>query len=614
MRVFSVSALVCAVGGLAAAQTVPSFTIQTLAGTGTAGFADGAALGTAQFSLPAGIFMANGNLYIADQVNNRLRYIVGGNTSTLAGTGTGGYSGDTAAATKAQLNAPFGVAVDKNGTLYISDTLNEVVRSVTTAGTINTFAGSNTLGPGFNGDGDSAVNGQLHSPAGLAFDSSGNLYIADSGNNVIRKVTSGIFSTVAGNSVPDYVGDGGPATAAELNNPTAIAFDSKGNLYIADTENDCIRIVTTDGNINTFAGTGRPGYTGDGGPATGAQLFHPNGVAVDSAGNVYIADSFNNVIRVVVPAGQIYTIAGTGASGYAGDGGNATSALLNYPTGLAFDSSGNLIFADTDNSVIRKLVPAPANPATVPPTIDTAGVYSLSAYGGSTAIAPGSWIEIHGSNLAGGSRQWNGSDFAGNTAPTALDGTKVNLGVQSLFVQYISQNQINALVPSTIGSGPQQLTVTNGAGSSAPYRITVNTVQPGLLAPPSFNIGGKQYVVALFPDGNTYALPPNAISGVTSRAAHPGDTIILFGIGFGPVTPTVNAGQIAQTNNQVALPLQFLFGQTPATISYAGIEPGTVGLYQFNLIVPNVSSGDAIPLTVTLGSATGTQTLYIPVQ
>ena len=291
--------------------------------------------------------------------------------------------------------------------------------------------------------------------------------------------------------------------------------------------NNRIRIVTTDGNIHEFRRNRTGWLRRDGGPAVSAQLFHPSGIAIDSKGNVYIADSFNNVIRVVLPGGTIATVAGTGASGYSGDGGVATAAQFNFPTGLAIDASGNLVVADTNNSVIRQLTPNGTTTFVAGPSISAA--YSLQAYGGSASIAPGSWIEIHGSNLAVDSRPWNNSDFNGNTAPTVLDGTKVNLGAQSLYVEFIGQSQINALVPSTMGSGPQLLTVTTPSGKSAPFPITVNTVQPGLLAPSSFNVNATQYVVALFQDGITYVLPPNAIAGVTSRPAKAGDNMPRVG-------------------------------------------------------------------------------------
>ncbi len=356
--------------------------------------------------------------------------------------------------------------------------------------------------------------------------------------------------------------------------------------------------------------TGSPAAPETAGLALNAELYQPRGVAVDASGNVYIADTFNNVIRVVLPTGQIATVAGTGVAGYGGDGGPANAAQFNFPTSLTIDSSGNLFVADTDNNVIRELTPAPATPVGLPPSI-SAGVFTLGAYGGSTAIAPGTWIEIHGTNLATDTRSWNGGDFNGSTAPTSLDGTSVHIGSQPAFVEYISSTQVNALIPSTIGSGPQQLTVTTGAGESAPYLITVNTLQPGFLAPPAFNIGGKQYVTAVFSDGITYALPPNSVSGVTSHAANPGDTIVMYGIGFGPVTPNTPAGQIANASASLDLPIQVLFGQTPATVSYAGVAPGAVGLYQFNVVVPE-HLGQRRPGHFFVGPVARSQTYMFP--
>lgn len=239
---------------------------------------------------------------------------------------------------------------------------------------------------------------------------------------------------------------------------------------------------------------------------------------------------------------------------------------------------------------------------------------SATAFGQFKSIAPGSWIEIFGLNLSTNSRSWSGTDFSGVNAPTSLDGTKITVGGQAAFIDFISPGQVNAQVPSNIGTGPQSIVAATPAGSSAPYTITVNSVQPGLLAPSSFSIAGKQNVVALFSDGTTFVLPPATIPGVASRRAQPGDVITLYGIGFGPVTPSIPAGQIVQQSNTLALPFQILFGPTPATFSYDGLAPSAVGLYQFNVTVPNVSSSDAVPVTVTVGGVAQTQTLYIAVQ
>ncbi len=248
-----------------------------------------------------------------------------------------------------------------------------------------------------------------------------------------------------------------------------------------------------------------------------------------------------------------------------------------------------------------------------PPSIKAGGVISAAAFGGSTSIAPGSWIEIYGSNFAGITRSWGGADFNGLNAPTVLDGTTVKIGGQSAFVDFISPGQVNVQVPSNVPLGSQPITITSVVGTSAPLSVTVNSVQPGLLATPLFNIGGRQYVVALFPDGN-YVLPPGSIPGVPSRRAKPGETITLYGIGFGPVTPNIPAGQIVQAGNSLSLPFQLQIGQSPATTPYFGLAPGAVGLYQFNVIVPNVAASDSVALSFTLAGTSGSQVLFIPVQ
>jgi uncharacterized protein (TIGR03437 family) len=244
-------------------------------------------------------------------------------------------------------------------------------------------------------------------------------------------------------------------------------------------------------------------------------------------------------------------------------------------------------------------------------------VVSASGFGGFAAVAPGSWVEIYGSNLAPDTRQWAGSDFSGNNAPTSLDGVVVNIGGQKTFIDYISSTpgQVNAQLPSNIATGGQLgVTLTNANGTSSAFNITVNSTEPGLLAPSSFAIGGKQYVVALLPDNATYILPTGAIPGVASRPAHPGETITLYGIGFGAVTPNIPAGQIVGQANQLAASFQILFGQTAAQVAYAGLAPGFVGLYQFDVVVPAVPDSPLVPLTFTLGGAPGTQTLYTAVQ
>jgi hypothetical protein len=269
-----------------------------------------------------------------------------------------GYSGDGQAATNATLSNPNAVALDGSGNLYIADENNSVIRKVDASGNIWTVAGtynSNGYG-GYSGDGGAATNAALSWPTAVVVDGSGNLYIADANNNVIRKVdASGIITTVAGNGNVDYTGDSGPATNATLNWPGSIAVDCSGNLYIADSYNSVIRKVDASGIITTVAGNGSWGYTGDRGSATNATLNWPDGLALDGQGNLYIADAGNGVIRMVDANSNIWTVAGNGSWGYSGDGGAATNATLNWLGGLAMDSSGNLYIADANNNVIRKV-------------------------------------------------------------------------------------------------------------------------------------------------------------------------------------------------------------------------------------------------------------------
>jgi uncharacterized protein (TIGR03437 family) len=247
------------------------------------------------------------------------------------------------------------------------------------------------------------------------------------------------------------------------------------------------------------------------------------------------------------------------------------------------------------------------------PPIRVGGAVTAAAFGGSPSIAPGTWIEIYGTGLATQTREWAGSDFNGLTAPTALNGTGVTIGGLRAFISYISPGQVNVQVPFNVVAGIQNLVVTTPNGDTAAFPIAVMPAQPGLLAPQQYRIGGRQYVAAMHSDG-TWVLPPGSIPGLTTRQAQPGETILLYGIGFGPVTASIPAGQIVTTANQLAQPLQIAFGGAPAPLSYAGLAPNYVGLYQFNVVVPNVSDDDALPLTFALGGVSGTQVLYTAVK
>jgi sugar lactone lactonase YvrE len=314
---------------------------------------------------PFGVFVdGSQNVFVADATNDDTirEWVSAGNVNTFAGNGTAGYAGDGSAvnSTTTELNNPDGVVKDSNGNTYISDTNNCVVRMVNTAGTISTIAGGTNNTPngcGYSGDGGPATSAHLSSPVGLAVDASNNLYIADLQNNVIREVaaSTGIITTVAGTGIYGYSGDGGPATNADMRSPYGVAVDHAGDIFIADTGNCRIREVNAlTQTIQTVAGNGACTFSGDG-PATENSLNSPNGVTVDANGNLFIADTNNVALRWVDSTGNMTTFAGANNYGFSGDGGLAINATFSNPTSLSADSSGNIFVVDQGNARIREI-------------------------------------------------------------------------------------------------------------------------------------------------------------------------------------------------------------------------------------------------------------------
>jgi NHL repeat-containing protein len=352
-------AAVCAALACCAPAAAASGDISTVAGT-TLGFAgDGGPAIAAQLDDPYSVAPTpDGGFLVADFGNNRVRKVSAAGTITTVAGSTAGYSGDFGPATAAQLNEPAGVAPTRDGGFLIVDEADYVVRKVRPDGTIVTVAG---LGMqfGFSGDGGPATSAKLYTPAGIAVTPDGGFLIADTGNNRIRKVfANGTIVTVAGTTAGGYAGDGGPATVAELNNPLGVAVTPDGGFLIADTGNHRIRRVRPDSTIVTAAGAGTPGLTGDGDLATSALLNFPFGVTALADGGFLIADTRNDRIRRVSPAGVITTVAGT-SGGLSGDGGPAIAAQLSEPGGVAVTPTGDLLIADIDNSRVR-LVTGPA--------------------------------------------------------------------------------------------------------------------------------------------------------------------------------------------------------------------------------------------------------------
>lgn len=334
--------------------------ITTIAGTGVTGYGgDGGPATSAQLATPRGAALdAEENVYIADLNNNRVRRVASatGVISTVAGTGGFGYAADGSAATSATLIGPQAVATDVDGNVFIADSYNRRIRRVDAgSGVTTTVAGTGTNGN--TGDGGPATAARFSLPSDLAFDAAGNMYVVDSSSQVVRRIaaSTGIITTVAGNGTFGYSGDDGPATSAQFKYPAGIAVDGAGNLYIADSFNHAVRMVdATSGIITTIAGTGVEGFSGDDGPATSAQLSLPMGVVVDGAGAIYIADSNNHRVRKIV-AGEITTVVGTGAPGSDGDNGLATAATLSIPAHVTFDADGNLYISDKESHVVRRV-------------------------------------------------------------------------------------------------------------------------------------------------------------------------------------------------------------------------------------------------------------------
>ena len=349
--------------------------ITTIAGGGTMGLGDDSAATAAELYHPIGIAVDNaGNLFIGDRDNNRVRKVsTTGIITTIAGTGAAGFSGDGGDATAAKINHPYGVAVDNRGNVYIADNYNNRLRMVNASGKIATIAGNGIFT--YNGENIIATNAQV-SPGCVALDAIGNIYITEGNNHRVSKInTAGYINTIAGTGVVGHSGDNGPATLATLNVPYGIVVDKSGNIYIAEDGGHCLRKIDTLGYITTIAGTGMHGYSGDNGPATLAQLNRSCGVAVDEVGNVYITDANNCRVRMVNSMGVISTIAGNGTCGYSGDGDLATLAEVNSPTSVFVNHKGDIIFSDFGNDRIRKIT-------------NTVGLKSISEFTNAFSVYP----------------------------------------------------------------------------------------------------------------------------------------------------------------------------------------------------------------------------------
>ncbi len=515
------------------------------AGNGIASYSgDGAAAGTAQMNVPGGVAVDSaGNYDIADTLNHRVRKVSkSGMIATIAGTGVAGSSGDGGLAVNAQLNGPMGVAADAFGDIFIADTRNNRIRKVTSTGTIYTVAGNGNAG--FIGDGGLATLAALHAPQGVAVDSAGNFYIADTANHRVRMATPTLMiQTLAGSGHPGFSGDGGPALNAQLNSPTGVALDPAGNLYIADRDNGRIRMVSPSGNITTVAGSGNAAGIGDGGPALAAQLAAPQSVMVDASGDLFISDTGHNRIREVFSNGAIVTVAGNGKCCYLGDGGPAASSQLNAPMGLSLDGSGNLFLADSGNSAIRTI-----RPASVTPTI-TAVVNAASEAAG--PIAPGEVVVIYGAGLGPPQLVPAQLNSAGLVS-TQLASTTVSFDSTPAPLVYASNSQVSAVVPFGVSGDNVQVAVQYQGQAAATATAAIAVASPALFTVDS---SGRGQALATNQDG---------FANTAERGAQTASLITLYATGAGQTSPSGVDGQIAgSTLPQPVLDVKVAIGGQP---------------------------------------------------
>ena len=571
--------------GIRLREVDPLGNIRTVAGDGYLhAVGDGGLATAAILHQPSSVALdGSGNLYIADTGTQRVRQVLAsGSVATLAGIGipVWGTALEQVPAVSSGLNYPMGVAVDSRANVLIADTDNHNIREVGTGGLTFTVMGTSQGGTGPSGLLPTQT--QLRAPEGVCFDRSGALYVVDSSNHrVLRLIPGGVPQLVAGNGSPGYGGDGGPAQSAQLNQPAACAVDSGGNLFLADTLNHRIRKVTAAGIISTVAGTGDAGFSGDEGPSASAGIQAPRGVATDDSGNLYLSDTGNHRIRMVTPDGVIHTIAGQGTPGFLGDGGAATAALLASPGGLSLDASNALYFADTGNDRVRRLVagtPVPTS-SSVPgsPGFSAANAASLLA----GPIAPGEVLALTGTGL--GPATAATATFDAGTLPTQLGGSEVHFDGAAAPLFYAQASQINLQAPYALsGKSTTHAEVWYEGTLVGALDLTVAATAPGL------------YPVALNPDGTA------------NSAAHPAgasDILTLYATGEGLTDGPNWTGRTAQAPYpRPVLPVNVKIANVAAPQVDAFSAPGVVGILQVNVTLPpGLPSGQA-SLQFSVGS------------
>ncbi len=560
---------------------------------------------------PTGVaYDASGDLYIALQADHKIVMVdTNGIVTTIAGTGEQGFGGDGGAATSALLDSPTGVAVDSSGDIFVADTHNNRIREIAN-GIITTVAGSGVAG--FSGDSGPAGSAQLSYPTAVSVDTSGNLYIADSNNHRIRFVSGGTITTVAGNGEQIFSGDGGPATAAGLDTPSGVAADPafSGRFYISDTHNQRVRLVDASGNISTLAGSGTKGFGGDGGSASTAVLARPRGLTVDASGNLYLADSDNNRVRGVA-SGTITTISGDGEQGFAGDSGAATSAVLDTPTAVAAGPASVIAFSDTHNQRTRAIASSGINTVAGIALPGTEGIAVAGAltnvYGSGSLTATfsnGTGTASGTATLLDGGVAAGTVSFSGNQA--VFDLSKINAGLHAFVVSYAGDNQNAATA-----SGEYVVTISQAAQ-------TINFPQPD--SPVVYGVGVSTTLNAT----STSGIPVTYT--VTGPATLSGSTLTFTGGGTVTVTAAVtNPNYVAASvTRTITVTAVALAGLAPAsatlgdpaktiTLTGAGFLSNSSVLVNGAAVPTTFINETTLSITLPASSFTTPQTLQISV-
>jgi uncharacterized protein (TIGR03437 family) len=560
------------------------YIVSTIAGTGASpGWSgdNGPAL-SAQFFNPIRIAVdQNDNLYITDYGNQSIRYVNNSSDfiNSIAGNGSLGYSGDGGNSVGAQLADPHDVVIDPSGNVYIADTLNARVRMIGTNGNINTIAGNGTRG--WSGDYGAAVNAQLNLPSGLALDKAGNLYIADFGNATVRKVDkSGNITTVAGIGFGTYgvtQGDGGPATSASLQTPYSVQVDASGVIYIGDTGSSSIRRVGLDGKISTYV-TNFP-----------AQNF-----ALDANGAIYFPNYRSHTVEKILPGGTRLVIAGNGIAGDSGDGSQGSAAQFNQPYGVAVDSAGNVFVADAGNAVIRELTPVPFSIGAI---ANAASIQSFAPpYTGSgdstLPVAPGEIVVLFGSGL--GPANLTVATPSKGFFPTQLAGTTVSFNGVAAPIYYTSANIVAAIVPYEInGQTSVPVSVTYQGKTSIASTVPVGATQPGIF---TADASGSGQAAAINQNGtlNSASNPAPVGSIVSFYGTGEGQTTpggVDGKIAAGPSYPTPLQNTVITVNGVPAV-VDYI-GAAPTLVA---------GVLQFNIEIPSgVPAGVSVPVVLQIG-------------